>query len=178
MKQTTISLIIIAVLALGAGGYFFYQNQLSQAQAAKLKDEKTKVETELAVLKNSNLAKENENLQFKLDTAKKDLAVSQKEAADQKAKIGSLDAKLTKIRPYAEAIDAIQKIFLSGLMLPSTPEIASRVDPKIKALGSPELLEDWLEAKAHMNSPPGSYSPQPVGVVVTRLMNRILGFLP
>lgn len=173
-----IILVVVALLGLAGAGFLLTKNQSLQNRLESLGKEKAKIETELAVLENSNLAKENENLQFQLGIAKKDLAISQKELTDQKAKIGSLDEKLTKIRPYVEAIDVIQKVFFTNFALPSTSEITSRVDPKIKVLDNPELLENWLGAKALMNSPQGSWSGGPIGVVVTGLINRILDLLP
>ncbi len=73
-------LIALVILILGWGGYLFYQNLVLQAEKtaaeqelADLKDEKSKVETELDVLINSDLGKVLERTQVKLITSENDL---------------------------------------------------------------------------------------------------------
>ena len=65
MQQITAVLIIVVLLTVGIGGYFFWQNSVARSELAvtnkeivDLKETNLKVESELILLKSSDLAKD------------------------------------------------------------------------------------------------------------------------
>ena len=80
MQQLNKIFLVVVIIALGALGtsiYFYAQYSDSQGQVTKLIDGKTRVETELALLKATDLAKDNELLKLKLQNTEQDFTVAQ-----------------------------------------------------------------------------------------------------
>ena len=76
MQRLNLLLIIFIIIAAGVSGtaiYFYLQYSGLQAELAQLKDEKSKIATELAVLKATDLAQKAELLQLRLTNAEKNL---------------------------------------------------------------------------------------------------------
>jgi len=138
---------IIALVILGAGGYFFWQNQnlsgqlnYARSQIAETKEAKSKVENELVVLKNTNLAKENEILRLKLKTAEKDL-IQEKEAFSQ------FRSRVASIPQITDALSLITSLVFADdvSQCPSQFGRFGEVRQKIVAMGDTRLLNAWDE---------------------------------
>ena len=161
MKIAIIVVLLIALGSLGAAGYFYTRNLASQSkieqlnqQLSQLEYEKTKIETELAVLKATDLAKEAEVLTLKLASAEKDLASTQKNLAiaekfrsDLAIDFYRLKNNLTKIPAYLNAIDAMEDIAAQG---PNEINVAA-VDAKVAILKDDAISSRWQAAKAGIN---------------------------
>src|SRR3989344_1910185 len=116
MQQTTTVLIIVILLTVGIGGYLFWQNSVARSelvvankQVFDLKETNLKAESELILLKSSDLAKDLELTQFKLKTAERDLVIFQKEAVSFKTELENLRSSLSKIPLHLDAIDTIER---------------------------------------------------------------------
>ena len=103
-------------------------------------EEKTKVETELTVLKSTNLAKENEILQLKLKTAEKDLA-------QEKETFGQFRNRVTSIPQIVDALSLIVSLVYAENVsqCPSQFGRFGEVRQKIVALSDTRLLNAWDE---------------------------------
>jgi len=150
MQQNKL-LIIIIVIALSAGGYFFWQYTVLNGQLANLKNEKSKVETELAILKATDLAKEAEVLTLKLTAAEKDLTSVQQDLAEtEKTKsdltldLYRIKGNLAKVQVYLNAIDAMEDVAAQG---PNQANIAA-VDAKVALLRDDAISSRWQAARA------------------------------
>ena len=106
-----IIIIIIAILGLGGAGYFFWQNQVLENQTAKLKDEKAKVETELAVLKATDLAKEIEVLNLKLQARDKELVDAKKNLSTIQTAFDSFRSDVNMIPKATSIISLMMMTF-------------------------------------------------------------------
>ncbi|MBI2034788.1 MAG: hypothetical protein HYT11_03605 [Candidatus Levybacteria bacterium] len=149
-----ITIILIAVLGLG-GTWFLYtekqslmaersnlQSKLSERDANidKLKNERARSEQELAVFKATDIVKEVELLRLKLKNIEADLAVVG-------GKITTLEATMTKIRLYADAIAAIDE----NLAPPPPTSLYSNlknIDVKIGELNDSQVADQWGRAKS------------------------------
>ncbi|TSC78955.1 MAG: hypothetical protein G01um101429_631 [Parcubacteria group bacterium Gr01-1014_29] len=174
MKNIVIAAIFI-ILA-GVGGYFFYQNQSLEKQIADLKDEKAGVEKELAVLKNSDLAKDLELTQLKLKTSEKDLSESKKEVARLGSRVTTLETGLNKIRPYLNAIEAVQKVVLGDTGI--TKGLVANADPKVSALKDQEISGHWQKAKDNIDWEVMGWQQRYFGDTISTIILRILNILP
>lgn len=171
-----IVIIIFLALVLAGGSYFFYQNQSLEKQIETLKDEKAEVEKELAVLKNSDLAKDLELTQLKLKTSENNLSESKKEVARLGSRVKTLETGLSKIRPYLSAIDAVQIVVLGELGV--TKGLVASADPKVAALQDAEISSSWQEAKQNINFEQMSWQQQFFGNTISTIILRILNILP
>ena len=177
MKSIAIISLLIATVALvGGGGYFFYQNQLFEKQIADLKNEKSKVETELAVLKASDLAKDLELTRLKLKTSENDLAESKKEVVRLGSRVKTLETSLRSIKHYLSAIDAVQEVVLgeSGV----TKSLVASADPKVVALQDAEISGSWQEAKQNIDFERMSWQQRFFGDTISTIILRILTIIP
>lgn len=178
MQQNKL-LIIIIVIALGAGGYFFWQNAVLNDQLTNLKNEKSKVDTELAVLKTSDLAKEVERLSLKLKTTEQNLSKSEQEVSRLGARVNTLETSLTKIKPYLSAIDAVQKVVTAETGI--TKASVANADPQVAALKDPEISDHWRKAKDYINfdgDRVSSYNQRFFGDAISAMVSRIFNLLP
>ncbi|MDP3792720.1 MAG: hypothetical protein Q8Q89_03235 [bacterium] len=172
-------LLIIIVIALVAGGYFFWQNTVLNGQLANLKNEKTKVDTELAVLKASDLIKEVELLSFKLKTTEKSLSESESEVSRLGSRVQTLETSLNKIKPYLSALDAIQKVVTGDTGI--TRASLTNADPKVAVLKDSQISDDWRKAKDNINfdgDRVSSYDQRFFGSALSTIISRILNLLP
>jgi|SRR3989338_754794 len=154
MQQLNKIFLIVIVVALGALGtavYFFVQYSGSQAQVTQLKDEKTIVETELALLKATDLVKEVEIVALKLTTVEKDLASTKKDLSEvEKARsdlaldLYRLRNGLAKVPAYLSTIDTMEDINADG---PSNANV-SAVDAKVVSLKDDSVSKQWQIARA------------------------------
>lgn len=155
MKQLTIILIIIAVLGLGATGYFFYQNRGLEEEIVTLKDGKAEVEKELAVLKNTDLAKENNSLKSQLTSKEETLAAERRNLTEAElrlktaeAKIQHLEMNIEKTKPHVNVLKAFNDWQFSVSPFPLVDRDTRSVDNAISALGDSQVSNLWREVKA------------------------------
>lgn len=163
-------LIVVAVLAVIAGGYLASQTlSLSRARET-LEEEKARLTTELAVLQATNQVQRAELLQEKLSTAEKDLAAARQETTRLRGRNATLEESAEKIRPYFHAVNVLQQGFYGGDIAGSFSEI----DQAIAALGDADLLEQWrsTERIVREDLADGSWSPQPIGDMLSLLIRR------
>lgn len=180
MIQQIIACIVIIVFALG-GGYFAYQNQVSQSQIAGLTEEKNKIETELAILRATDLAKEIELLRLQLKTAERDFAAKEKELAaalQEKASVTlqlqTARANSAKIRSRLDAIDATERMVGAG---PNAGSVAA-VNQKIVAVKETDITEVWTIAKRDIDFIKMSWNGNTIADVVMALTRSIRNLLP
>lgn len=146
-------------------------------QVAELKEAKSEVEKELAILKSTDLAKDNELLKLKLKVAEKDLVASQSEASRLTLSNTTLESNAKKIKAYFKAVDLLQQSFFGGGRLEyKLPEIGKA----ISALGDKALSDKWrdIEQTVRADLADDSWSPAPLGEMTDALINRIKNFLP
>jgi chromosome segregation ATPase len=178
MQQNRL-LIIIIVIVLGVGGYFLWQNTVLNDQLANLKNEKSKVDTELAILKASDLAKEVQFLSFKLKTTEKSLSESEGEASRLGSRVQSLETNLNKIKPYLSAIDAVQKVITGETGI--TKASVANADPKVAVLKDSEISDHWRKAKDYINfdgDRASSYNQRFFGDAISTIISRIFSLIP
>ena len=171
MEQNRLLIIVvigIAVLgALGVAFYFYVQYSGSQVHVTQLKDEKTKIETELAVLRASDLAKDNELLKLKLKNTEQDLAGAQ-------SRVTTLETNLNKIKPFLDAISAIERFFSA----PFTRSGLADIDTKISVFQDTEVSNRWMIAKGTVDFANNGWGPHDFFQVVFLLNSRIKSLLP
>lgn len=178
MKPLPIVLTAIALLGL-AGGFLFTKNQSLQNQFENLGKEKTKVDTELAVLKASDLAKEVELLSFTLKATQKNLSESESEASRLDSRVKTLETSLSKIGPYLSAIDAVQKVENGETGI--TKVSMANADPKVTVLQDPEISDHWRKAKDNIHfdgDRVSSYNQKFFGDAISAMVSRIFNLLP
>jgi len=175
-QMKNIPSIAVIIILVGIGGYFFYQNQSLEKQIATIGGEKVGVEKELAVLKNSDLAKDLELTRLGLKTSEKDLSDSQKEVSRLGSRVKTLETGLRNIKPYLSAIDAVQLVVL-GTTGP-TRSVVANVDPKVAALNDSEVSIRWAEAKQNINFEQLSWQQNFFGVTISTIISHILSILP
>ena len=187
MKTLLAAFILIAVLGLGGAVFFFTQRQsltventalqgkLESAEktVAGLKDEKTKVETELAVLKSTDLGKEVELLQLKLKNAERDFAAAEKDTTGLKNEVNNLEANLGKITPYLDVTSAIEQ----SLSAPFTASSLANIDTKVSALQDSQITSLWLKGKGTVDIWRQSWMPSDVFPVIFLINAKIRDLL-
>lgn len=165
-------LIIVAVLAVIAGGYFASQTvALSRAREA-LEEEKARLTSELTVLKVTDQVLRAELLQEKLTTAERDLAAARQEVDQLRNRSATLEDNARKLRPHFRAVQAVQQgVYGGGPLERNLPVIREA----IAALGHPGLLEQWQKAERTVRDDlaDGSWSPQPISDILTLLLRRV-----
>lgn len=174
-RKLQVGLLIVAVPVVIAGGYFAYQT-LSLSRTLETRDEeKAQLTQDLAVLKATDQVLRAELLQEKLSTAERDLTTTRQEADQLRARNATLEENAKKLWPYFRAVDAVQQGFYGGDITGSFPEI----NEAISALGDAGLLERWrsTERIVREDLADGSWSPQPIGNMLTLLLRRIEQFL-
>ena len=188
MKTLLATFILIAILGLGGAVFFFTQRQslttentamqgkLENAEktVAGLKDEKIKVETELAVLKSTDLGKEVELLQLKLKNAERDLATAEKDTTSLKNKVNNLETNLNKITPYLDAVSAIEQ----ALSAPWSASSLANIDTKISTLRDSQITSLWLKGKETIDLAKQSWGPTYVFNAIFLISSRIRNLLP
>ena len=170
MQQLNKIFLVVVIVALGALGtaiYFFVQYSGSQAQVTQLIAGKTRVETELALLKATDFAKDNELLKSKLQNTEQDLAGTQ-------SRVKTLETNLNKIKPFIDAVSAIERFF-SG---PFTQKGLADIDTKISVLQDTEALNRWMSAKGTVDFANNGWGPHDFFQTVFLLNSRIKSLLP
>lgn len=168
MKIGIIAVVMIVILGLGGTGFLYVENQslvnenadlqskleAREAEIENLKEEKASIEQEVTVWKVTDLDKEAGLLRLKLETAEKDLVVAGKRAI-------KLKTNLNKMKPYADAIAAVDNFFGR----PMTNANLNNIDIKIDALNDSQITAQWMQAKADINVSENSWGTN--GVVHT-----------
>lgn len=151
---------IVAVISVAGAGFFLSKLAKVNQVLTQLQDEKAKIATELAVLKSTDLAKEVTRLQ-----------AFEKEVGRLTARNDVLERNAQQLRPYFEAVDAVQSSFYSGDIVRSFPEI----DRAIAALDEQGIVAKWQDTKQVIQADlaDGSWSPQPIGALLDVLIGRI-----
>ena len=170
MQQLNKIFLIVIVVALGALGtaiYFYVQYSESQAQVTKLIDGKTRVETELALLKATDLAKDNELLRLKLQNTEQNLTGAQN-------RVKTLETNLNKIKPFLDAVSTIERFFSA----PFTQKGLADIDTKISVLQDMEVSNRWTAARATVDFANNGWGPHDFFQVVFLLNSRIESLLP
>lgn len=165
---------VVALVALGGAVYFYFQysglqkqiKDLNQ-QLLQIQDDKTKIETELAVLKATDLAKEAELLLLKLKTTEQSLSAAVKRTTE-------LETDMNKIKPYADVTTAIERFFSA----PFTQKGLVDIDTRISILQDMEVTNRWMTAKATVDFANNGWGPHDFFQTVFLLNSRIKGFLP
>ena len=188
MKIPLTIFIVVAILGLGGTVFLFTQRQSLTAEnttlqgklgdvektVAGLKDEKIKIEKELAVLKSTDLGKEVELLQLKLKNAERDLATAEKDTTGLKNKVNNLEANLGKITPYLDVTSAIEQ----SLSAPFTASSLANIDTKVSALHDSQITSLWLKGKGTVDTWRQSWMPSDVFPVIFLINFRIRNLLP
>jgi len=178
MKPVTIILIITVVVGFGSVAFFFSNNRalvsgktalegrlsLAEQELLNLKDEKVRVETELAVFKTTDLDKEAELLRLKLKNAENEFAATEK-------KVVKLETNLSKMKPYAEALTAIDYFFSR----PMAEANLKNIDFKVGALNDSQISAQWREAKANINIDEGSWGTREISHTLFLITSKIRG---
>lgn len=145
MKNSLIVLIIIiAVLGLGGTGYFF--------------EAKSKVETELAILKRTDLAKENASLKLKLKSFEEELSTEKEKNIEANLKMRTLEeafkkleARLSKLKLFFGVLSAFHDWEYdsshSGLHI--LDRSTSQIDSAISVLNDSPISNLWTTVKAN-----------------------------
>lgn len=183
MKHLTIVFIVIAILGLGGAGYFFYQNQGLLGEVARTKDEKAAIEKELAVLKNTDLAKENERLESKLKSTEDTLFAEKEDHVETKsqlktaeAKIKNLETAFSKIKPYVDVVSAFNHWEHDASPFPILDRDVSKIDAAVSSLGDTAVADLWRKVKAGF---PQARQTGAIGheEVITLIISRIFNLL-
>ena len=170
MQQLNKIFLIVVVVALGALGtaiYFYAQYSGSQDQVTQLIAGKIRVETELALLKATDLAKDNELLKLKLQNTEQDLAGAQ-------SRVKILETNLNKIKPFLEVVSAIERFFSA----PFTQKGLADIDTKINVLQDMEVLSRWMTARGTVDFANNGWGPHDFFQTVFLLNSRIKSLLP
>lgn len=169
---------MVFALAIGGGGFFVYQNQslanensdlqnaieARETETAKLKNEKSGIEQELAVWKATDLDKESELLRLKLKNAERDLIAEEKKAA-------KLQMNLNKMKPYANALAAVDRFFGR----PMTNANLNNIDVSIGALHEGLIINQWIQAKADINVGQNSWGTNGIVHTLFLIVSKIRG---
>lgn len=173
--------VVILVLALMGGGYFFYQNQILQSQIVGLKDEKAGVEKELAVWQSTDLAKEAELLQLKLQAVEKDLAYEKKELAkvtkdksDLVSQLQAIQSDSAKIKIRLDAVDALERMVGAG---PNAQSVAS-AGAKISSIRESDISDTWTIAQRDIDLVRLSWNGNTIADTVIAITASIRNLLP
>ena len=170
MQQLNKIFLVVIVVALGALGtaiYFFVQYSGSQAQVTQLIGENTRVETELALLKATDFVKDNEFLRLKLQNTEQDLTGAQ-------SRVKTLETNLNKIKPFIDAISAIERFFSA----PFTQKGLADIDTKISVLQDMEVSNRWIIARGTVDFANNGWGPHDFFQTVFLINSRIKSLLP
>lgn len=162
-----LAIVVVSLLALlGVAGAGFALSKLAKVNRVltQLQDEKAKIADELAALKATDLAKEVIRL-----------TAVEEEADRLRTRNDTLERNAQQLRPYFEAVSAVQGGFYGGDIVRSFGDI----DRTIAALGEPDLMTKWQDTKRVVQADlaDGSWSPQPIGAMLDVLISRIRALL-
>ena len=160
-------MIVVALGALGTAIYFYVQYSGLQDQVTQLIAGKIRVETELALLKATDFAKDNELLRLKLKNTEQDLAGVQ-------SRVKTLETNLNKIEPFSNAISTIERFF-SG---PFTQKGLADIDTKISVLQDMEVSNRWTIARGTVDFANNGWGPHDFFQAVFLLNSKIKNLLP
>lgn len=165
-------------LVIIGGLTYLYLNLRSELDTTKktleqVREEKARVDTELAVLKNTDLAKEAELLKTKLNIAEKDLAQKEQDLTSANNRLKTIEANRGKIKSDLDAIEAVSSNYWHYTL---TEPILDSIEAKIKTLGDSETLSLWMVARNQTT--PNSANPSAVWDVVSRILANVRSLLP
>jgi len=174
-------IIIVAILGFGGSAYFFtasrslstqktiVEQQLFSAEqnVDHLEGDKIELEKELVFYKNTDFAKDNELLRLKLQNTEKDLAGAQN-------RVKTLETNLNKIRPFIDAVSAIER-FLNA---PFTQKGLTDINTNISILQDTEVSNRWMTARNTVDFSNNGWGPHDFFQTVFLLNSRIRSLLP
>lgn len=164
---------MVFLISLGVNGFLFSKNQSLISTNKDLEKEKARVDTELAVLKNTDLAKEVELLKTKLNIAEKDLAQKEQDLTSANNRLKTIETNRGKIKSDLDAIEAVSSNYWHYTL---TEPILDNIEAKIKTLGDSETLSLWIVARKQTT--PNSANPSAVWDVVSRILANVRSLLP
>lgn len=163
----------MTIVGLGSASFFFASNRTLRQELARLKDEKTNVETELTVFKNTDLAKEVTLLQTQLNIAEGNLAEKERDLASANNRLKTYETNRGEIISHLDAIEAVSRNYWHYTL---TESILDTIEAKVKALGDDEILSLWIVARKQTT--PNSANPSAVWDVVGRMLAKARNLLP
>lgn len=143
----------------------------------------TQLQKRLFILENTDLAKENELLLVKLDTAEKGVAEAgarqrtlEQQLAESDHRIQILEANVGKIGSYLAALEAFNDWQYGPSGLRVTDRDTSRIDAAIAALNEPAIATLWGTVKAGFPQAEktGAFRYDEVIALVTARIGRLL----
>lgn len=173
MKIPVIVFITTTIVGLGIASFFFVNNRTLKQELASLEGEKTEVETELTILKNTDLAKEVKLLQTQLNRAERSLAEKERDLASANNRLRTYEINRGEITSYLDAIEAVSRNYWHYTL---TEPILDTIEAKVKALRDNEILSLWIVARKQTT--PNSANPSAVWDVVGRMLARVRNLLP
>ncbi|OGM58235.1 hypothetical protein A3A75_04315 [Candidatus Woesebacteria bacterium RIFCSPLOWO2_01_FULL_39_10] len=184
-KVVDLKTILVVVSTLSIIGYslvviLFIKNsslneniKLSNSQLEKAKAENSQFEKELIFYKNTDLAKEVEILQLKLNNAEKNLKSTESQLNSTQNQLKNLQTNIAKIKPYLDVIDAIESLLSEG---PKENNV-SNVNSKVSTLGDSEVSDQWARAKASIDLEKSSWSGSEISATVSLITSKILSLI-
>jgi len=184
-KVIDLKTILVAVSVLSLIGYFlvvilFIKNSslnknliLTQVRLESSDIENSQFEKELIFYKNTDLAKEVEILQLKLNSAEKKLESTESQLNSTQTQLKNLQTNTTKIKPYLDVINAIENLLSEG---PNANNV-SNVNSKVSTLGDSEVSDQWARAKASIDLEKSSWSGSEISATVSLITSKILSLI-
>ena len=184
-KVIDLKTILVAVSVLSLIGYFlvvilFIKNSslnknliLTQVRLESSDIENSQFEKELIFYKNTDLAKEVEILQLKLNSAEKKLESTESQLNSTQTQLKNLQTNTTKIKPYLDVINAIENLLSEG---PNANNV-SNVNSKVSTLGDSEVSDQWAKAKASIDLEKSSWSGSEISATVSLITSKILSLI-
>ncbi|MDO8600365.1 MAG: hypothetical protein Q7R73_01945 [bacterium] len=166
-NRTNILYIGIAAAGILGSIFFLVQSRNAEQELAKaeesyavLQDEKSALETEFAIFKNTDLGKEVEILQLKLDAKEKERADIQKNLTMTNTTLATLRNNLKLIPNITRALSLMSGTF--GKQPPECFNAADRtaIDRELSIVGDAAWQEKWSRFIADTDSKNCSMSPQ------------------
>lgn len=184
INRTSILYGVIAVAAILAGVFFFMQSwnaekKLTEAEEsyAVLKDEKSVLETELAIFKNTDLGKEVQILQLKLDAKEKERVEAEKNFTTTETALTTLRNSLKLIPNITRALSLMSSTF--GKQPPDCFSTADRaaINRELSIVGDATWQEKWARFIADTDSKNCSMSPQQFFTTVDYGLEKIISLV-
>ena len=168
MKPLTIIYIIIAAIGLGGTGYFF-----TQARSIK---------TELALLKSTDLAKENDVLNLKLKLMEDTLALEKRNHENTKNQLTTSEDRVKTSETIAKKAKSYidVSVAFNDWQRPTGLHIldrdTSRIDSVIPILGDNDVSKLWQEVKANflVAKQTGDFRDNDVPVLINSKLVKLL----
>lgn len=182
--------VIVALVSMGAAGYFYTQHSRLRGEAKIVRDElgavqreKSIVETELAVLKATDLAKEVESLKSELKSKEEILVAERRNLAETElrlktaeANVKDLEASIKKAKPYVDVLSAFNSWQFAVSSLHLIDRDTGSIDNAISDLDDSSVSNLWREVKAGLPQArqTGNFRHEEVIILVTSKLAALL----